>query len=64
MPISQEKFDLKTLFYNQAAYERIDSVGKTSSAVGFVEFEKSLFGAGENHFFKAGQITSGKLRTF
>ena len=46
MPISQEKFDLKTLFYNQAAYERIDSVGKTSSAVGFVEFEKSLFGAG------------------
>ena len=56
MPIPYEKLDFKTLFHNQAAYERIDSVGKKLHPKwNIVEFEKTLFGAGENHFFKAGQ---------
>ena len=56
MPTPYEKLDFKTLFHNQAAYERIDSVGKKLHPKwNIVEFEKTLFGAGENHFFKAGQ---------
>ena len=54
MPIPYEKLDFTILFHSQAAYERIDSVGKKlHSDWDIVEFEKSLFGAGGNRFFPA-----------
>ena len=54
MPIPYEKLDFTILFHSQAAYERIDSVGKKlHSDWDIIEFEKSLFGAGGNRFFPA-----------
>lgn len=51
-----EKLDFDKLFHHQAAYERIDAVGKTLLPEwDIIEFEKSLFGACGTHFFARGK---------
>ena len=51
-----EKLDFDKLFHHQAAYERIDAVGKTLLPEwDIIEFEKSLFGAWGTHFFARGK---------
>lgn len=56
MPIPYKKLDFTILFHSQAAYERIDSVGKKLHPEwNIIEFEKSLLGAGGNRFFPVGK---------
>lgn len=51
-----EKLDFDKLFHHQAAYDRIDAVGKSLLPEwDIIEFEKSLFGAGGRHFFERGK---------